>query len=61
MHNLRLEPDIDIEAINYLQQSLRHGMLTLEDGEDTWGDDCSSNEESENDTVVGASAKPSTR
>jgi hypothetical protein len=60
VHNLRLEPDIDIDAIKYLQHSLRDGMITPEDGEDAWADDCSSNEESDNDycsdddTVVGA-------
>lgn len=54
VHNLRLELDIDIEAINCLQHLLRDGMLPPEDDENVWGDDCSSNEESDNDMVVGA-------
>jgi len=39
MRQLRLEPDIDIEAIRYLQHSLGSEMLTPEDDEDAWGDD----------------------
>ena len=61
VHNLRLEPDIDIDAIRYLQHLLRDGMITPEDDEDAWADDCSSNEESDDDSedddddmVVGA-------
>jgi hypothetical protein len=49
VRNLRLEPDIDIGAIRYLQCSLRDGMLTPEDNEDAWSNDCSSDEESDND------------
>lgn len=50
--NLRLESDIDIEAIRYLQHSLGGGMLTPEDDKDAWGDDCSSNEESDNEMMT---------
>ena len=48
VHNLRLEPDNDIDAIRYLQHSLGDGMIVPEDDEDAWDDDCSSNEESDN-------------
>lgn len=56
VHNLRLKPNIDIDAIRYLQHSLGDG-ITPEDDEDAWGDDCSDDDNSEDDDddmVVGA-------
>jgi hypothetical protein len=51
-----MEPDVDIEAIKYLQHSCGDGMLTPEDDEDAWGDDCSDddNEDDDDDMVAEA-------